>query len=117
MADTTHLAIVTPERKLFEADVDSVQIPGLDGELGLLPNHSPRLTQRQPARLLTYTARGTTGQLFVSEGFAEVMPDQVRGLAEEAERPEDIDVHKAQAAKEKAEIELARASTDPTVDV
>ena len=58
MADTIHLEIVTPERELLAADVDSVQIPGLDGELGILPGHSPLISQLKPAGLLTQAPPG-----------------------------------------------------------
>jgi F-type H+-transporting ATPase subunit epsilon len=116
MADTIHLQVVTPERLLLEADVESVQVPGLDGELGILPGHSPLISQLKPAGLLTYVAGGRTSQLAVSEGFVEVMPDRVKVLAEVAERPEDIDVQRAIAARERAERELALAASDPSVD-
>ena len=116
MADTIHLEVVTPERLLLQIDVDSVQVPGLDGELGILPGHTPLISQLRPAGLLTYTVNGATSQLAVSAGFAEVLPDRVKILAETAERPEEIDVARAIAAKERAERRLAQAASDPTVD-
>jgi F-type H+-transporting ATPase subunit epsilon len=116
MADTIHLEIVTPERLLIAADVESVQIPGLDGELGILPGHSPLISQLKPAGLLTYVERGKTAQIVVSEGFVEVMPNRVQVLAERAERPEEIDVERAIRAKERAEKLLSQASSDPSID-
>ena len=116
MADTIHLEIVTPERLLLEADVDSVQVPGLDGELGVLPGHSPLISQLKPAGLLTFVQHGASAQIVVSEGFVEVMPDRVQVLAESAERPEDIDVEKALRLKERAEKLLQQASSDGSID-
>ena len=116
MADTIHLEIVTPEKMALETDVDSVQIPGLDGELGILPGHTPLISQLKPAGLLTYVQNGTTSQLVISEGFVEVMPDRVKVLAEQAERPDEIDVKRAIEAKERAERLIAQASNDPSID-
>lgn len=116
MADTIHLEIVTPERLMLEAEVDSVQVPGLDGELGILPGHSPLISELKPAGLLSYTANGATHQILVSSGFVEVMPDRVKILTEVAERPEEIDLDRAIKAKERAERLLSQASGDPSVD-
>jgi F-type H+-transporting ATPase subunit epsilon len=116
MADTIHLEIVTPERLLLEADVDSVQVPGLDGELGILPGHAPLISQLKPAGLLSYVQGTTTREVVLSEGFVEVMPDRVKVLADKAERPEEIDVANARLLKERAEKLLVQASGDPTVD-
>jgi F-type H+-transporting ATPase subunit epsilon len=116
MPDIIHLEIVTPERLLLEADVDSVQIPGLDGELGILPGHSPLISELKPAGLLTYVQGGASHQLLVSSGFVEVMPDRVKVLAEVAERPDEVDLERALKAKERAEKLLVQATGDPTVD-
>jgi F-type H+-transporting ATPase subunit epsilon len=116
MADTIHLEIVTPEKMALETDVDSVQIPGLDGELGILPGHTPLISQLKPAGLLTYVQNGTTSQLVISEGFVEVMPNRVKVLAEWAERPDEIDVKRAIEAKERAERLIAQAASDPSID-
>jgi F-type H+-transporting ATPase subunit epsilon len=116
MADTIHLEIVTPERLLLEADVDSVQVPGLDGELGILPGHAPLISQLKPAGLLSYVQGSATREVVLSEGFVEVMPDRVKVLADRAERPEEIDVANALRLKEHAEKLLVQASGDPTVD-
>ncbi len=116
MADTIHLEIVTPERLLLEADVDSVQIPGLDGELGILPGHSPLISQLKPAGLLSYVQGSSTSQIVIGEGFVEVMPERVKVLAETAERPDEIDVERAIRAKERAEKLITQATGDPTID-
>jgi len=116
MAETIHLEIVTPEKMALETDVDSVQIPGLDGELGILPGHTPLISQLKPAGLLTYVQNGATAQLVISEGFVEVMPDRVKVLAEWAERPDEIDVKRAIEAKERAERLISQAASDPSID-
>src|SRR5262245_54714384 len=116
MAETIHLEIVTPERLLLEADVDSVQVPGLDGELGILPGHSPLISQLQAAGLLTYVQHCVSSQIVVSEGFVEVMPDRRQVLAESAEHPEDIDVERALRLKEHAEKLLQQSSSDASID-
>ena len=116
MADTIHLEIVTPERHLVDAQVDSVQIPGLDGELGILPGHSPLISQLKPAGLLSYVQGGVTHQIVVSEGFLEVLPHQVRVLAEVAETPEEIDVERAIKARERAERRVTQSLSDSEID-
>lgn len=116
MADTIHLEIVTPERQVLDTEVASVQIPGLDGELGILPGHSPLISQLKPAGLLSYVAGGQTSQLVVSEGFVEVMPDRVKILAEVAERPDEVDIERTLRSKERAEKLLVQATGDPSVD-
>lgn len=116
MAETIHLEIVTPERLVLESDVDSVQIPGLDGEMGILPGHTPLISQLKPAGMLTYVSNGSSTQIVVDEGFVEVMPDRVKVLAEHAERPEEIDVHRAIKAKEHAEKLISQSSSDASID-
>jgi F-type H+-transporting ATPase subunit epsilon len=112
-----HLEVVTPERRVFEADVDSVEVPGLDGELGILPGHTELVSQLKPAGLLTYHIADQKGQMAISSGFLEVNPDRVIVLADRAARPEDIDLARALALKEHAESLLQKSLTDPDVDV
>ncbi|MCC6744754.1 MAG: F0F1 ATP synthase subunit epsilon [Acidobacteria bacterium] len=116
MADTIHLEIVTPERHLVDARVDSVQVPGLDGELGILPGHSPLISQLKAAGLLSYVEGGTTHQVVIAEGFVEVLPDKVRVLAEVAEKPDEIDIDRAIKARERAEKLVTQSMTDSGVD-
>ena len=113
MADTLKLEVVTPDRRLVDEAVDQVQMPGLNGYLGILPGHAPLLTELGPGEL-SYIHGGQTQYLAVAWGFAEVLPDKVTILADAAERPEDIDVKRAQAAKAKAEEELRKG--DPELD-
>jgi F-type H+-transporting ATPase subunit epsilon len=116
MADTIHLEIVTPEERVLSTDVESVQVPGYDGELGILPGHSPLISQLMPAGLLSYVVGGVTTQLAIDDGFVEVMPDRVVILAESATRPDDVDVHRAIELRERAEKRLALAASDPSID-
>jgi F-type H+-transporting ATPase subunit epsilon len=112
-----HLEVVTPERKVFEADVDRVEVPGLGGELGILPGHTELVSQLKPAGLLTYHIGEERGQMAISSGFLEVSPDRVIVLADRAARPEDIDLARAIALKEHAESLLQKSLSDPDVDI
>src|ERR1017187_4387916 len=110
MSDTFQLEIVTPTRLLVKDAAEEAQIPGLSGYLGILPGHAPLLTELAVGTI-TYKASGTTHPLAVAWGFAEVLPDKVTILAEAAERPQEIDVARAQQAKDRAERRLK--SSDP----
>jgi F-type H+-transporting ATPase subunit epsilon len=113
MADTFQLEIVTPSRLLVKDVAEEAQIPGLSGYLGILPGHAPLITELAVG-VITYKASGETHTLSVAWGFAEVLPDKVTILAETAERPQEIDVERAQKAKDRAEQRLK--SSDPQVD-
>jgi F-type H+-transporting ATPase subunit epsilon len=113
MADTFQLEIVTPSRLLVKDVAEEAQIPGLTGYLGILPGHAPLITELAVG-VITYKASGETHTLSVAWGFAEVLPDKVTILAETAERPHEIDVERAQKAKDRAEQRLK--SSDPQVD-
>ena len=113
MADTLKLQIVTPDKRLVDEDVEQVQMPGRSGYLGILPQHAPLITELGPGEL-SYTQSGKTSYLAVSWGFAEVLPDKVTVLADAAERPEDIDVKRAQEAKTRADEALRKQ--DPELD-
>ncbi len=113
MPDTFQLEIVTPEKLVVAEAVEEVQIPGLGGYLGILPGHAPLITELAVG-VITYRAQGVARSLSVAWGFAEVLPDKVTMLAETAERPEEIDVARAQKAKDRAEQRLK--SDDPQLD-
>jgi F-type H+-transporting ATPase subunit epsilon len=113
MPDTFQLEIVTPEKLVVNEPVEEAQIPGLGGYLGILPGHAPLITELAVG-VITYRAQGVTKSLSVAWGFAEVLPDKVTMLAETAERPDEIDVGRAQKAKERAEQLLK--SNDPQLD-
>ncbi|HLG13973.1 MAG TPA: ATP synthase F1 subunit epsilon [Blastocatellia bacterium] len=117
MSDRIHLEVVTPERSVFAAEVDRVEVPGLDGELGILVGHAKLFSQLKPAGLLTYHIGDEKGELAISDGFVEVTPDRVTVLADRASRPEDIDLARALELKGHAERQLQRAMSDPDVDI
>src|ERR1700754_3285641 len=107
-----HLQIVAADRALVDAQVDEVEIPGVEGYFGVLPGHTPLLAMLGAGELW-YRKGAETIYLAIAFGFAEVLPDTVSILAMLAERPEDIDVARAEAAKKRAEERLSR----PTVDI
>src|SRR5512133_3085959 len=113
MAIPSHLAleIVTPERSVLHEKVDEVEIPGSDGYFGVLPGHAPLLASLQVGQLW-YRKGGETSYLSVAFGFAEVLPDRVTILARIAERAEEIDIERAQAARQRAEDELSHRPAD-----
>ena len=99
------LEIVTAERVVYTEDVDIVLAPGMEGQLGILPHHAPLMTILQSGEILA--RRGTEEDIMaISGGFLEVRPDSVIILADSAERAEEIDEERAQAAKERAEKRL-----------
>jgi len=113
MADTFQLEIVTPEKLVVRTTAEEIQIPGLNGYLGILPGHAPLITELAVG-VISYREQTETRTLSVAWGFAEVLPDKVTILAETAEHPDEIDVTRAQKAKERAEQRLQ--SNDPNVD-
>ena len=113
MADTFQLEIVTPEKLMVKEAAEEAQIPGLNGYLGILPGHAPLITELAVG-VISYRASGETRNLAVAWGFAEVLPDKVTILAEAAERPQEINVERAERSKERAEQRLK--SNDTQVD-
>ncbi len=105
------LQIVSADRMLVNEQVDEVEIPGADGYFGVLPGHTPLLSTLQVGQL-SYRHGQAQHFLAVAFGFAEVQPDRVTILAEFAERADEIDVARAQAAKSRAEQRLASAQVD-----
>lgn len=114
MALPTHLQlhIVSADRMLVNERVDEVEIPGSEGYFGVLPGHTPLLALLGAGELW-YRQGSEKHYLLIGFGFAEVLPDQVTILAQIAERPDEIDVARAEAAKKRAEERVAR----PTLDV
>jgi F-type H+-transporting ATPase subunit epsilon len=117
LPDSIELIIVTPERQLLRESVAEVSLPGADGCLGILPGHAPLITELGIGEM-TYQTKGggESGPLAIMSGFAEVLGDRVTVLAETAERPEEIDVSRAEQAKKRAEERIAAAANDPNVD-
>ncbi len=114
MAIPAHLQleIVSADRSLVNEQVDEVQIPGAEGYLGVLPGHTPLLTTLHVGQLW-YRQGQEKHYLSIAFGFAEVQPDRVTILAQIAERADEIDVARAEAAKKRAEERLAK----PTIDM
>jgi len=100
------LDIVTAERAIYSGDVDMVIAPGVEGQLGILPHHAPLMTTLQAGELRVKKG-GEELSLAISGGFLEVRPDRVVILADAAERVEEIDVARAEAAKRRAQERLA----------
>lgn len=107
LPEAIELQVVTPERHVLSQDVQSLEMPGKDGYLGILPGHAPLITELGIGTL-TYRKGSETRYLAVINGFAEVLPDRVILLAEHAERAEEIDVARSRAALEKAQAELTK---------
>lgn len=107
-----HLQVVSAERSLVNEQVDEVEIPGADGYFGVLPGHTPLLALLGAGELWYRQGQEKT-YLLIAFGFAEVQPDRVTILAQIAERAEEIDLTRAQAAKKRAEERLA----SPVVDM
>ena len=105
------LRIVSADRSLVNEQVDEVEIPGSDGYFGVLPGHTPLLALLGAGELW-YRQGQEKHYLLIAFGFAEVQPDQVTILAEVAERPDEIDVSRAEAARRRAEERLARPVID-----
>lgn len=99
------LEIVTPEAKTYSDDVEMVVIPGVEGELGILPNHVPLMTQLLPGELRV-TKNGAELLLAVGEGFVEITQDHVSVLTDMAVEEKDIDEAAAEDAVRRAEAAL-----------
>ena len=108
---TLQLHIVSAERSLINETVDEVVIPGADGYFGVLPGHTPLLALLGTGELWYRQAQDKV-YLSIAFGFAEVQPDRVTILAQIAEKAEEIDVERAEAAKKRAEERLAMATID-----
>ncbi len=113
MAPPRHfrLEFVTPERAIVHEDVDEVEAPGEEGYFGVLPGHAPMLAALRTG-VLWYRRGAEKTYAFVAGGFAEVLPDRVTILAQVAERAEEIDIQRAEAAKRRAEESLARPTPE-----
>src|SRR5690349_18906880 len=112
MAEKIQLEVVTPERRVLAEPVDMVTVPGLGGELGILPGHTPLISALQTG-VLSYTQGGATRRLLVSGGFVEVNNDRVSVLADLAEFPEEVDAARARTEREEAERQLGAFTGSP----
>jgi F-type H+-transporting ATPase subunit epsilon len=113
LPENIELQVVTPERHVLQETVKSVEIPGKEGYLGVLPGHAPLITELGIG-ILSYRSNSDTRYLTVIDGYAEVLPDRVIVLAEISERAEEIDVSRTRAALDRAKAEVARTNaSDP----
>jgi len=102
--------IVTPERQLLSEEVDMVTIPGIDGQMGILRGHVPLLTTLDIGEIILHTKAGAR-HIAVGGGVVEVRPTKVTILAASAERAEEIDLQRAEAARQRAHDSLANAGS------
>jgi F-type H+-transporting ATPase subunit epsilon len=114
LPESIDLEIVTPERHVLHESVQSLELPGQEGYMGILPGHAPLLTELGIGALI-YRKGKEVQYLAVIRGYAEVLPGRVIVLADYCERAEEIDVVRARAAAERARERLARG-TAPDVD-
>ena len=99
------LEIVTPDRSLIREEVDEVVVPGTEGDLGILPGHTPLLSTLKVGELW-YRQGQEKHYLAIAFGFVEVLPDRVTVLADVGERAQEIDVQRAERARQRAEQRL-----------
>jgi F-type H+-transporting ATPase subunit epsilon len=110
-----HLEVITPERKVYDDDVDMVIAPGSEGYLGILPHHAPLLTGLGPGEFRVKKG-GVEEVLAVFGGFMDVRGDRVVVLTDAAEPAEEIDAQRAQQARDRAQEQLAQAGTLSAAD-
>jgi F-type H+-transporting ATPase subunit epsilon len=113
MSNQLNLEVVTPHRTVLVEDVDSVTLPGIEGELGILPEHIPLLTTLDTG-IVSYSSSGKTQAIAVHWGYAQVEGNSVSVLAELAETAAEIDLERAKDAENKAKETLV--SGDPATD-
>ena len=112
-AKTFQLEIVSAERSLFSGEANFVVVPGVDGELGIFPNHTPLLTKIKPGTLKFHVKDEAEETLFfVAGGFLEVQPTVVTVLADTVVRGEEIDQARAEESKRNAEEAISKAPED-----
>ena|SRR6185369_10972095 len=106
-----NLTVVTRERKIIETEADEVVLPASDGEIGILPGHTPLLTTLRVG-VMRYRSGGKVERMVLSWGFAEVLPDRVIVLAERGVLPGEIDLAAAERERSDAERELMYLSSE-----
>lgn len=111
MAGKLHFSLVSPERELFCGEVDGVDVPGEEGDFGVLPNHAPVMTTIRPGAI-TIADNGTVRRMFIRGGFADVTPEGLIILAEEAIDLEAVDAAKVAQDLRDAEEGVREATTD-----
>jgi F-type H+-transporting ATPase subunit epsilon len=112
MAMTVQLDVVSAEEKIFSGLVESIQVTGSEGELGILPFHTPFLTTMKPGMLRVVKQFGEEHFIYVAGGVLEVQPDCITVLADVAKRAEDLDEQAALDAEKRAKEAMQHASAD-----
>ncbi len=106
-APKIQLDVVTPEKLVYSEQVDLIEGPAIDGLIGILPDHAPLVTAMQIG-VVRVVKDGEETQIAISDGFMEVQPDQINLVVRTAELPEEIDIDRAQAARDRAEEKLEK---------
>ena len=114
---TFNLTIVSAERKIFEGEVKQIQATGVEGELGILPGHTPLLTAIKPGIVKFILQDGNEDVIYVSGGFLEVQPNIVTVLADVAIRGSELDADRISEAKRKAEENIVSHASDVDHDL
>jgi F-type H+-transporting ATPase subunit epsilon len=109
---TIHVDVVSAEANIFSGEAKFVALPGENGELGILPRHTPLITRIKPGAVRIEKADGEEEFVFVAGGILEVQPGKVTVLADTAIRGHDLDEAKAQEAKKLAEEAMKNAKSD-----
>ena len=112
MAMTFHLDVVSAEQQMFSGLVQSIQVSGTEGELGIRPNHAPLLTAIKPGMVHIVKQQGEEEYIYLSGGVLEVQPGTVTVLADTAIRGQDLDEARALEAKRKAEERIHSSHGD-----
>ena len=111
MADKLNFALVSPEREVFHGEVDHVVVPGSEGEFGVSPNHAPVMSVIKPGALKVIN-EGVERRIYVNGGFADVTPEGLTVLAEEAVDLADVDPAQLEQQLKNAQEDLRDANTD-----
>lgn len=114
MAELVSLELVSPERLLYSGDVDMVVVPAVEGDMGVLPGHSPVIATVRPGTICIYNGASIEKRLFVAGGFLEVTEERCTVLADTATPVEDIDAAAVEAEIQSITEELAATADDST---
>jgi len=112
MAMTVHLDVVSAEQMIFSGLVESIQVSGSEGELGVTPGHAPLLTALKPGMVRIVKQHGDEEVLYVAGGILEIQPHNISLLADVAHRAQDLDADAAEHAKQQAEEHIANPGAD-----
>ncbi|HAR63991.1 MAG: ATP synthase F1 subunit epsilon [Candidatus Margulisiibacteriota bacterium] len=108
MSDTFNMTVITPERRFFEGKAQYAEVPGYEGDIGIYSSHSPLFSILRPGVIHIEKSEKEIVEVFVAKGFVEIMPDKVNILADYVETVDEIDIERAEKAKQRA---LAKINT------